>query len=101
LDWIESRLIAGHEALSVIKPNKKTTIALEDLAINAREKTYRGLLDFLKISDEPAMQKFFVESMTPDAATSGRWKAEIDSSEFSAGYEAMTARLAKAGVIFQ
>jgi hypothetical protein len=101
LDWIESRLIAGHEALSVIKPNKKTTIALEDLAINAREKTYRGLLDFLKISDEPAMQKFFVESMTPDAATSGRWKAEIDSPEFSAGYEAMTARLAKAGVIFQ
>jgi hypothetical protein len=101
LDWIESRLIAGHEALSVIKPNKKTTIALEDLAINAREKTYRGLLDFLKISDEPAMQKFFVESMTPDAATSGRWKAEIDSPEFSARYEAMAARLAKAGVIFQ
>ena len=101
LDWIESRLIAGHEALSVIKPDKKTTIALEDLAINAREKTYKGLLDFLKISDEPAMQKFFVESMTPDAATSGRWKAEIDSPKFSDGYEAMTARLAKAGVIFQ
>ena len=101
LDWIESRLIAGHEALSVIKPDKKTTIALEDLAINAREKTYKGLLDFLKISDEPAMQKFFVESMTPDAATSGRWKAEIDSQEFSAGYAAMTARLAKEGVVFQ
>ena len=101
LDWIENRLVAGHEALSVIKPDKKTTIALEDLAINSREKTYKGLLDFLKISDEPAMQKFFVESMTPDAATSGRWKAEIDSPEFSAGYEAMTARLAKAGVIFQ
>jgi hypothetical protein len=47
------------------------------------------------------MQKFFVESMTPDAATSGRWKAEIDSPKFSDGYEAMTARLAKAGVIFQ
>jgi hypothetical protein len=101
LDWIESRLIAGHEALSVIKPDKKTTIALEALAINAREKTYKRLLDFLKISDEPAMQKFFVESMTPDAATSGRWKAEIDSPEFSAGYEVMTTRLAKAGVIFQ
>jgi hypothetical protein len=100
LDWIESRLIAGHEALSVIKPDKKTTIALEDLAINAREKTYKGLLDFLKISDEPAMQKFFVESMTPDAATSGRWKAEIDSPEFSAGYEQMRARLEKSGIDF-
>ena len=101
LDWIEKRLIAGHQALSAISPAKKLTIALEDLAINSREQTYEKLLDFLKISDEPAMQKFFVESMTPDAATSGRWKTEIDSTEFSAGYEAMTSRFVKAGVIFQ
>jgi len=101
LDWIEKRLIAGHQALSAISPAKKITIALEDLAINSREQTYEKLLDFLKISDEPAMQNFFVESMTPDAATSGRWKAEIDSTEFSAGYEAMTSRFVKAGVIFQ
>jgi hypothetical protein len=39
--------------------------------------------------------------MTPDAATSGRWKSEIDSPEFSAGYADMTARLIKAGVVFQ
>jgi hypothetical protein len=98
LDWIEKRLLAGHEALSVINPAKKITIALEDLAINSREQTYKKLLAFLKISDEPAMQKFFVESMTPDAATSGRWKAEIDSPEFSAGYEEMRSRLSKSGV---
>jgi hypothetical protein len=98
LDWIEKRLLAGHEALSEINPAKKITIALEDLAINSREQTYYKLLTFLKISDEPAMQKFFVESMTPDAATSGRWKAEIDSPEFSAGFEEMKARLSKSGV---
>ena len=101
LDWIEKRLLAGHEALSVINPAKKITIALEDLAINSREQTYKKLLAFLKISDEPVMQKFFVESMTPDAATSGRWKAEIDSPEFSAAFEAVSARLTKAGVVFQ
>ena len=101
LDWIEKRLVAGHEALTPVKPGKKATIALEDLAINNREATYRRLLDFLKISDEPAMQDFFTHSMTPDAATSGRWKSEIDSPEFSAGFEAMTVRLSKMGVIFQ
>jgi len=101
LDWIEKRLVAGHEALTSVKTEKKITIALEALAINSREKTYKELLDFLKISDEPAIQKFFVESMTPDAATSGRWKAEIDSPDFSAGFEAMSARLTKAGVVFQ
>lgn len=101
LEWIEARLLAGHDALTAVQPEKKITIALEKLVINNREATYRRLLDFLKISDEPAMQDFFTRSMTPDAATSGRWKGEIDSPEFSAGYEAMTARLTKAGVIFQ
>lgn len=101
LEWIEARLLAGHDALSVIKPEKKITIALEDLVIKSRDATYKKLLDFLSVSDEPAVQNFFTLSMTPDAATSGRWKGEIDSAEFSAGYAAMTARLAKAGVVFQ
>jgi hypothetical protein len=101
LDWIEARLLAGHEALTAVKPEKKITIALEDLAIKNREATYKKLLGFLKVTDEPAMQAFFTQSMTPDAATSGRWKDEIDSAEFSAGYAAMTARLIKAGVVFQ
>jgi hypothetical protein len=101
LDWIEKRLFAGHEALTPVKPEKKITIALEDLAINSREATYKKLLDFLKISDEPAMQDFFTKSMTPDAATSGRWKSEIESPEFSAGYEAMVERLKTNRVIFQ
>lgn len=101
LEWIEARLLAGHDALSVIKPEKKITIALEDLVIKSRDATYKKLLDFLSVSDEPAVQNFFTLSMTPDAATSGRWKGEIDSAEFSAGYAAMTARLTKAGVVFQ
>lgn len=101
LDWIEKRLVAGHEALTAIKPENQITIALEDLAIKSREASYKKLLEFLKVSDEPAMQDFFTQSMTPDAATSGRWKDEIDSAKFSAGYEAMKARLAKVGVIFQ
>ena len=101
LEWIEARLLAGHEALTSVKPEKKITIALEDLAINSREATYKKLLGFLKVTDEPAMQNFFTKSMTPDAATSGRWKGEIDSAEFSAGYDAMATRLTKTGVIFQ
>jgi hypothetical protein len=100
LEWIEKRLVAGHEALTPIKPEKKITIALEDLVIKNREVTYKQLLDFLKISDEPAVQNFFTKSMTPDAATSGRWKEEIDSAEFSAGYEAMVERLTSKRVTF-
>jgi hypothetical protein len=99
LDWIEKRLIAGHQALSRVSSKNRITIALEDLAIKNREATYKKLLGFLKVSDESAMQAFFTQSMTPDAATSGRWKSEIGSPEFSAGYEAMQSRLSKLGVI--
>lgn len=98
LDWIEKRLLAGHAALSKIQADKKITIALEDLVITNRGSSYENLLNFLKISDEPAMQSFFTDSMTPDAATSGRWRSEIDSAEFNAGYEAMKARLKASGL---
>ena len=93
LIWIEKRLTDGHNALKEVPLKQKITIALEDLAINKREETYRKLSNFLKISDSPAMRKFFEEELTPANATSGRWKQEISSPEFDAAYAALEARL--------
>jgi hypothetical protein len=96
LTWIEKRLTDGHNALKAVPAKQKITIALEDLAINQREETYRKLSNFLKISDSPAMRKFFDEELTPANATSGRWKREISSPEFDAAYEALEQRLSSA-----
>jgi hypothetical protein len=93
LIWIEKRLTDGHTALKVIPARQKITIALEDLAINNREETYRKLTNFLGISDSPRMRKFFEEELTPDNATSGRWKKEISSPEFDAAYTLLENRL--------
>jgi hypothetical protein len=93
LIWIEKRLTDGHNALKEVPLKQKITIALEDLAINKREETYRKLSDFLKIADSPAMRKFFEEELTPANATSGRWRQEISSPEFDAAYVALEARL--------
>jgi hypothetical protein len=93
LTWIEKRLTDGHNALKEVPLKQKITIALEDLAINKREETYRKLSNFLKIADSPAMRKFFEEELTPANATSGRWKKEISSPEFDAAYVALEARL--------
>ena len=93
LTWIEKRLTDGHNALKEVPLKQKITIALEDLAINKRQETYRKLSDFLKIADSPAMRKFFEEELTPANATSGRWKQEISSPEFDAAYVALEARL--------
>ena len=93
LTWIEKRLLDGHNALKEVPLKQKITIALEDLAISKREETYRKLSNFLKISDSPAMRKFFEEELTPANATSGRWRQEISSPEFDAAYVALEARL--------
>jgi hypothetical protein len=93
LTWIEKRLTDGHNALKAISAKQKITIALEDLAINQRESTYQKVMSFLKISDSPAMRKFFEEELTPANATSGRWKKEISCPEFDAAYEELRIRL--------
>jgi len=95
LTWIEKRLTDGHNALKEVPLKQKITIALEDLAINKREETYRKLSNFLKISDSLEMRKFFEEELTPENATSGRWKQEISSPEFDAAFESLEKRLPK------
>jgi len=95
LEWIEKRLIDGHNALHQIPSKQKITIALEDLAIHNREKTYQSILTFLGLPDDSAMRHFFESELTPQAATSGRWKTEIATPEFLAGYAALEKKLAQ------
>ena len=93
LTWIDKRLSDGNRALKAVPGRQKITIALEDLAINNREETYGKLTNFLRISDAPEMRKFFEEELTPENATSGRWKKEISSPEFDAAYAELELRL--------
>jgi len=93
LTWIEKRLSEGHKALQSVPAQQKITIALEDLAINGREETYQKVLTFMGLEDAPAMRDFFAQELTPENATSGRWKKEISSPEFNAAYDQMQARL--------
>ena len=101
LTWIEKRLADGHNALTEVPLKQKVTIALEELAINSREESYKKILDFLKLDDSPAMRQFFHDELTPKNATSGRWADEISSPEFNSGYEQMTRRLQLRGVRFK
>ena len=101
LTWIEKRLTDGHNALTEVPLKQKITIALEDLAINNRDESYKKILDFLSLDDSPAMRQFFHDELTPKNATSGRWADEISSPEFNSGCEQMTRRLQLRGVRFK
>jgi len=94
IEWIEKRLIDAHHALRTIPAHQKITIGLEDLAINRREQSYQLLLTFLGLKDYPAMRAFFESELTPQAATSGRWKSEIATPEFLSAYAELEKRLA-------
>lgn len=93
LTWIEKRLSDGNRALKAVPGRQKITIALEDLAINNREETYQKLTKFLEITDAPLMRNFFEEELTPENATSGRWKKEISSPDFDAAYAQVEKKL--------
>jgi hypothetical protein len=95
LEWIEKRLMDAHAALGHIPANQQITIALEDLAINNRLKTYESLLKFLNLGNGPRMQEFFATHLSAEAAMSGRWKQEIATPEFLAGYAELEKRLAR------
>ena len=94
IEWIEKRLIDAHHALRTIPAHQKITIGLEDLAINKREMSYQLLLTFLGLKDDAAMRAFFESELTPQAATSGRWKSEIATPEFLSAYAELEKRLA-------
>jgi hypothetical protein len=94
LEWIEKRLMDAHAALGHIPANQKITIDLEDLAINNRLQSYQSLLKFLNLGDDPRMQEFFETHLSAEAAMSGRWKQEIATPEFLAGYAELEKRLA-------
>ena len=94
LEWIEKRLRDAHEALGHIPANQKITIALEDLAINNRLQSYQALLKFLNLGDDAGMKEFFETHLSAEAAMSGRWKQEIATPEFLAGYAELEKRLA-------
>jgi hypothetical protein len=93
LEWIEKRLLDGHNALRAIPSKQKITIALEDLAIHNRERSYQAILTFLGLRDDSNMRHFFESELTPQAATSGRWKTEIATPEFLAGYAELEKKL--------
>lgn len=95
LTWIEKRLSDGHTALKKVPAGQKISISLEELAIHGREDNYQKVLDFLDIHDAPAMRHFFEAELTPEKATSGRWKEEISSPEFNESFAKIETLLVK------
>lgn len=100
IEWIEKRLRSDSFGESFIPDNQLLVVNLEDLVSNSPKESYQRILNFLKVIDEPAMRAFHQERMSSDLASSGRWKTQIDSPEFSQAFTDMIQRLEHDSVKF-
>ena len=93
IDWIETRLRADYESIKHIPSRQVLSINLEDLVQFKPEETYKSILNFLGLVDEPGINEFHKVRMSSDLASSGRWKTQINTPEFVKAYELLCERL--------
>jgi hypothetical protein len=99
LDFWADRLRQAEEGVRGLGPREKErlhVVGFDELVWGDRERAYADLLDFLGISDEPAMRGFFDAEMTAGDANRGRWRAGLgpaEQREITARYAATLARL--------
>ncbi|MBA2763230.1 MAG: sulfotransferase [Thermoleophilaceae bacterium] len=77
----ERQLRVIDSGASRMPADKLMVVNLEDMVRLDREGSYRRLLDFLEIEDEPGMREYFDSKMTADRANLDRWRTDIDEAE--------------------
>ena len=86
LEYWAHRLRRAETGAREVEPGRIHVVHLEDLVLLDREGSYRRLLEYLRLEDEPAMHAFFDAELTPERAHLGRWRTELD----EAGREELT-----------
>jgi len=99
--WWERTLREADAIVRELPPGTVLVMQLEDLVVNDRDRSYRRLLDFLELDDEPQMREFFETRVNQQNAHLGRWQTELPSVRklgLTARYAYSLARLRSAGV---
>jgi Sulfotransferase family len=91
----------GEEVARQIPASQFLVLHLEDLVLLDRERTYERMLEFLELSDDPAMRAFFESEVSPERAHLGRWRVELSETEreqVDAAYRKVLAELHAEGI---
>jgi hypothetical protein len=98
--WRDS-LREADEAARRLPADRLLVLQLERLVGSDRFGSYRRLLDFLEVEDEPAIRSFFDTEVTPERAHIGRWRHAGTPTErlwLRGRYELARVKLRAAGV---
>ena len=99
--WWERRLRRIDASAREVRPGRLLTISLDELAYGDREGSYRRLLEFLELDDEPGIRAYFDREVTTENAHRDRWRAGLSDQaqeELRRTYEDALERLAADGV---
>jgi hypothetical protein len=101
IEWWESRLRRIDAAVREIPPDRLTAVSLDELVYGDRERTYRGLLEFLGVEDELEMRSYFETKMSAERAHRERWREGLSADEqeqYARRYAEALERLERDGV---
>lgn len=97
--WWETRLRESHAGVGGLPQGRLLVQSLEDLVVRDREASYRRLLDFLGLEDDPAMRRFFERRMLPDRVRPDAWRERVaDPVAFEGAYLRARDRLERDGL---
>ena len=94
IDWWEKRMRRAHAGLQGVPKESVLILSLEDLVVLDRDASYQRVLDFLGVSDDPAMREFFTEQMPAERVGLEKWRTKVPDPEgFEAAYQEAVQRL--------
>jgi hypothetical protein len=101
LERWERQLRAADAGAREAPADRILTFRIEDLTTDARERTYRSLLDFLGLQDSEGIREHFENRLLPAGANPGRWELDLSASqrqELGRAYERALSAMESDGV---
>lgn len=100
IDWWRRKLQSAKRATQQLSSSQFLNIRLEDLVADKRTETYREILNFLEISDQEQISKYFAEEVDGFRAHIGRWKSdERFDNEFHIKFDRAVSELLAEGIL--
>ena len=73
LEWWKGRIEKSFLALKKIPEDNHITVRLEDFIVHDRDATFKKVLTFLNLDDNPALHKYFDEVLLAEKMSQGDW----------------------------
>ncbi|MDP3971915.1 MAG: sulfotransferase [Candidatus Nanopelagicales bacterium] len=101
LDVWQTSMLAAAQAIDRAPTNTVMTVQLEDLVVRARLDTYRRILSFAELEDDPATRQWFEENVALERSRPDLWERCLSPAEIrqlNEHYDQVIDELTAAGV---